>query len=233
MNAPNSLRAPAPRGGFSLIEVLFAIAILMLGILGILALLIAGINSSNLSGGRSQATIEVLNLHARVLGTSNLAGERIFLKRMRDFFYRDPGNTGPGNIWTARQEPCYVQRADFPKVWNATYNVPWNDAFYADSSPVRVDRDSDFFWSCRAGNRPFCKLPKKDPPATPVVPNNAMLLPAYDAPWPNPASNPSAAQLKTARLPTGLCQIVIGVWKNWRPNKEPVAVYTTYLAVEF
>ena len=124
-------------GGFSLIEVIFAILILGIGIVGILSLFVTGINAASWSGNQTFAAMEAQSLLTEVLAEVNGANQRLYLEKIRAV---DPAlQTPPG----AR-----------------SYQTIWINPG-ASATPDQVPRPagyaSDLYWSCRASNAPMNK----------------------------------------------------------------------------
>lgn len=114
--------------GFSLIEVIFAIAMLGIGIVGILSLFTAGLASASRSQNSSNASMEVQSLVTRILTESDNAkpvAKRIVLDRIHK-----PTDAAGSNAheWIHFDE---------------------NMAFSSGIKPVRIDRNRDLFWKCR------------------------------------------------------------------------------------
>ena len=172
-----ALRPPAPRGGplraFSLIEVLFAIAIMGIAIIGILSLFTTGLVSSSASQNLTTAASTAQSLAARVTTEVD-------------------GSTPPGHPFLDRiiQGKSWIQD-------NSNSNVP---ALVDTANP-----DSDLFWSCR-------------------VSKNLMNPNSYDDPTKDDATQPYT---------TGLFQIAVFVYRNYKPGKTPVTVYTTLVTAGY
>jgi type II secretory pathway pseudopilin PulG len=111
-----------PASGFSLIEVLFAIGMLGIGIVGILSLFTTGISAAAWSQNTTSAAMEAQSLYTRILSETNESGERIFLNRIADPS-KPPSPTKPSNDW--------IQSSANER------------------TPVKVDPDRELWWSCR------------------------------------------------------------------------------------
>ena len=114
--------------GFSLIEVIFAIAMLGIGIVGILSLFTAGLASASNSQNSSNAAMEVQSLVTRILTESDNAkpvAKRIVLDRIHKV------GDAPGSN---------------PHEW-----IHFDEAmaFASSSKPMRIDKNRDLFWKCR------------------------------------------------------------------------------------
>lgn len=118
--------------GFSLIEVLFAIGMLGVGIVAILSLFTTGIASAAYSGNLTTAAMEAQSLFTRVISEVTPAPPppltRTFLYRMAN-----SSDNGGGNVDTS---------------WIQSSNKD-------DSTPVKVDQNRDLFWNCRASKNPM------------------------------------------------------------------------------
>ncbi len=159
--------------GFSLIEVLFAIVIMGVGILGILSLFGNGLTFTSASQNTTAAAMTAQSLAGRVVTDVDTA--------------------------TPPNHP-YLDRIVMGKSWvqDAT-GTP---------VPVRFDganADNDLWWSCRASKNPM---------------NPA----AFDDPTKDNAAQP---------YPTGLYQIAVFVYRNYKAGKQPVAVYTTLVTAGY
>ncbi|HYG73635.1 MAG TPA: hypothetical protein VEK08_01280 [Planctomycetota bacterium] len=174
----------ARNSGFSLIEVLFAIGMLGLGIVGILALFTTGLSAAAWSGNMTSAAMEAQSLYTRVVAeTDKNTGQRIYLKRIKDpnLATTDPK---PDNMWIH------------------------NDS--NQEKPEQVDLDRDLWWQCRVSKYPM----DKDDPMNP-----------------NKDGDQKAPQ--EPMLPTGLYQIAIAIYRSWKPGKDPLCVYTTYVTAGY
>lgn len=126
----NQTRRSLPRraapSGFSLIEVMFAIGMLAIGIVGVLSLFTTGIQAAAWSNNMTSASMEAQSLYARVMGEVDPAGNRIFLCRIDD----------PKN----------------PMVQNPNNPHPAHEWIHTDSNqkdPVQTIPDGDWWWQCR------------------------------------------------------------------------------------
>lgn len=107
-------------GGFSLIEVLFAIGMLGIGIVGVLSLFTTGISAAAWSGNMSTAAMQAQSLYTRVVAEVDSNGVRRFLKRIND----------PSTLNDPDQEWIQTDQGD-------------------QKDPVRVEEDSDWWWAAR------------------------------------------------------------------------------------
>src|SRR5471032_1561427 len=83
-----------PRG-FSLIELLFAIAIMGFGIMGILSVFVTGLSAAAWSENSTVGSIEAQTLAAKITGDVDAAGNFIYLNRIEA-----PASTlFPNNEW--------------------------------------------------------------------------------------------------------------------------------------
>ena len=190
------------RGGFTLIEVLFAIAILGVGIVGILTLFVSGINMAGWAGSRSQASMEAQSLYAQLLSyhipdaDPNKPGIRGYIEVMRDEFY-------PSNKWAGAAGTTYISK------WLHAYNFtsPSASATLVEE-PVPISAGHDYWWQCRVTNYMMNKDEPLDKSQDVTVPKD------------NPIN------------PPGLVEVAIGIYKQWKTGKEPLAVYTTLISLE-
>jgi prepilin-type N-terminal cleavage/methylation domain-containing protein len=176
--------------GFTLIEILFAIAILGVGIVGILSLFISGISAASWAGSRSAAAMEAQSMFGQVVSFEDPlpanAGKRLYLERMKSKFFTAP----PDSKWIS----------------DAKLNV-WVHNSGGTVTPEPVAAGSDFSWQCLAANY---MLPKDSPLTTDTGAKGA-------------SAKPNAS---------GLVEVVIAIYKSYRPGKEPISVYSTLLTLE-
>jgi prepilin-type N-terminal cleavage/methylation domain-containing protein len=171
------------KAGFTLIEILFAIAILGVGIVGILSLFISGISAASWANSRSAAAMQAQSMFGQVVAATDPAAptKRLYIERMKLKFF------GAGN-WLS----------------NAPLSGWFHNAGDSDATPVAVAAGSDFYWQCLAANYMLAK----DNPLNATVP---------------PGSKTNAA---------GLVEVVIAIYKNYKPGKEPISVYATLITLE-
>ena len=129
MSQPTSNRTSPALGrrmntrGFSLIEVMFAIGMLAIGIVGVLSLFTTGIQAAAWSNNMTSAAMEAQSLYTRVVAEVDPAGNRIFLCRIND-----------------------------PKNPILTPNHPAHEWIHTDSNqrdPVQTVPDGEWWWQCR------------------------------------------------------------------------------------
>lgn len=118
--------APAGRGkrgkqGFSLIEVLFAIGMLGIGIVGVLSLFTTGISAAAWSGNMTSAAMQAQSLYTRVVGQVDINNKRMFLNRINN----------PENYTDADPDNEWIHVAGNVK------------------DPIRADAETDWWWQCR------------------------------------------------------------------------------------
>jgi prepilin-type N-terminal cleavage/methylation domain-containing protein len=196
---------PRSGAGFTLVEVLFAIAILGVGIVGILTLFVSGINMAGWAGSRSQASMEAQSLYAQILSyvhpapvAPHVANTRNYVEVMRDKFY--PTTAGVPK-WAGGGTPgtpisIWIQAYNF-----GTATDKSGDAY---KNPVPISLGHDYYWQCRVTNY---MMDKKDPIGT---------------------ATPATADIN----PPGLVEVALAIHKQWKPGKEALAVYTTLLSLE-
>ncbi len=116
-------------GGFSLIEVLFAIGLLGTGVVGVLALFTTGLSAANYANNLTNAAMEAQTLYTRVLTETDNSGRRVFLYRIQD-----PNNATsrlPANDWI-------------------------HDSG-GGSTPIPMIDNPEFSWQCRVTHWPMDK----------------------------------------------------------------------------
>jgi type II secretory pathway pseudopilin PulG len=130
--------ATAGQGGaFTLVEVLFAIAILGVGIVGILSLFVSGVGAARWAGRRSGAAMQAQSLYSQILTYEDNAGLRVYPKKMQETFFEATGawKKTPAMIWVQSLVP-------------GPYDANSRD-------PVQVSEQSRFWWQCKVGNYMF------------------------------------------------------------------------------
>jgi Tfp pilus assembly protein PilV len=174
--------ARARPGGFSLIEVLFAIGMLGIGIVGVLSLFTTGISAASWSGNVTSAAMEAQSLYTRVVAEVDTNNERVFLNRIND-----PKNP-------VAQDPA----------------ATWIHTSSDQEDPVLVDEEREWWWQCRVSKYQMDL-------ESPLDQNK-------DADKMDPSAKP---------YPMGLYQIAIAIYRNWRPGRQPVVVYTTFVTAGY
>jgi prepilin-type N-terminal cleavage/methylation domain-containing protein len=199
------LRPGRPRSivGFTLVEVLFAIAILGVGIVGILTLFVSGINMAGWAGSRSQASMEAQSLYAQILSycdnpTLPTLPKRFYIEIMRDKFYPSSGSPAAPK-WAATPTSIWIHQCIMGSASDRTGNSYKN--------PIPISSGHDYSWQCRVTNY---MMDKKDPINV------------------DPSPAPTAADIN----PPGLVEVALAIYKQWKPGKEALAVYTTLLSLE-
>lgn len=122
------------RSGFSLIEIIFAIAMLGIGIVGILSLFTTGIARATWAQNTTAASMEVQSLVTRILTEVDTSKppKRVVLE------YIHPAGDPPGqskNEWIHFDE---------------------NMKFAGSKTPIIIDQKRDYYWKCR------CRAVKSD-----------------------------------------------------------------------
>ena len=127
-NAPR--RKPS---GFSLIEVIFAIAMLGIGIVGVLSLFTAGLTSASKAANSSSASMEVQSLLTRILTESDGDGTKPVSHRLVLDRINVAGNPPGSNLhpWI-----------HFETKTDGT--ITFSDS----EKPARIDPKRDLFWKC-------------------------------------------------------------------------------------
>jgi prepilin-type N-terminal cleavage/methylation domain-containing protein len=212
-------RRRGTRRGFSLLEVIFAIAMLSIGIIGILSLFTTGISLASDSANLTAASMEAQSLLTRILSETRGTGvnaERVFLKKI------NPG--------TKEKCPEYIQ-ATFSKD-----GVKWGSG----KEPVLIDPDRDYWWVCRV------KPVRSDyrPPSAPgdaPAPVNKLWRPPFDPVDPLDLAEGKQGSWKDnasdGDVVTGLYEVAIGIWKNYgggyKHKKKPIVVYTAFVSAGY
>lgn len=205
----NTLRLRPRPSGFSLIEVIFAIAMLGIGIVGILSLFTAGLTSASRSQNSSAASMEVQSLLTRILtesDTTKPVARRIVLDHIHDV--RRPDSAPGDNLheWIHFDE-----------------NMKFTDSDKA----VRIDSKRDLFWKCR------CKPVHSDKDANGnIVDWYAPMNP--DDPFDTAYTDKSVA---ATIYVNGLYEIAIAIYRSQtdevKPTQKPIATYTTFVTAGF
>ncbi|MGD0088955.1 MAG: hypothetical protein ABSE73_03475 [Planctomycetota bacterium] len=117
--------------GFSLVEVMFAIGMLGIGIVGVLSLFTTGIQAAAWSNNMTAASMEAQSLYTQVMAEVDPAGNRIYLCRIDD--PKNPVAQKPANYWIHTDSGSGRQ---------------WLD-------PVLVSPDMDWWWQCRVSKYPM------------------------------------------------------------------------------
>lgn len=195
--------------GFTLVEVLFAMAILGVGIVGILSLFVSGINMAGWAGNRSQASMETQSLYGQIISYSSTdtsisppESKRLYIEIMRTKFY--PGVAGAYKWANGTNQAI--------SIWlhqNALTDFTGAKTGPTFSDPVIISLGHDYWWKCRVANY---MLDKKDPMST--------------------EADVDTPELKAKINPPGLVSVAIAIYRQWKRGKEPLAVYTTLLSLE-
>ncbi|HEY3323659.1 MAG TPA: hypothetical protein VGP72_24605 [Planctomycetota bacterium] len=140
----NGVRRYGRPSGFSLIEVLFAIGMLGMGIVGVLALFTTGISAAAWSGNMTSAAMEAQTLYTKVLAESDANGKRIYLAKIQDPDNPVPWEKTPIRKWihgeTETEEPTQILSALTKQV-----------------------EDPELWWRCRVSRFPMSKEDPMDP----------------------------------------------------------------------
>jgi prepilin-type N-terminal cleavage/methylation domain-containing protein len=194
--------------GFSLLEVIFAIAMLSIGIMGILSLFTTGIARATWASNTTAASMEAQSLLTRIMAETDNGNppKRIFLERLKGI------GAGGG----------YVQ---------ATFSDT-GVGISSSSKPVLVDKDRDIFWVCYA--KPVASEYKGRRADNTLISVDKLWKPPLDPndPLDLIKDKPGYSDTGNVYKTTGLYEVGIGVWKNWKEaqkNKKPIVVFTTFV----
>ncbi len=195
---------PQPHG-FSLIEIIFAIAMLAIGIVGILSLFTTGIARATWAQNATGASMEVQSLVTRILsetGSDPRNTDRLILKQIH--VAGDP--PGESKVeWIQFDENLKLGSGD---------------------KPVRVDEKRDYWWKCR------CRGVRSDrdadgkvvdwyPPMSPDDP--------FDKTYTDKSKSPNFVN-GLYEIAIAIYKSSDG---NDLANKKPIAVYTTFINAGF
>ena len=201
----NMLRLRSRPSGFSLIEVIFAIAMLGIGIVGILSLFTAGLTSASRSQNSSSASMEVQSLLTRILTESD-ATKPVAKRIVLDHIHL-AGNPPGDNLheWIHFDE-----------------NMNFSDSDKA----VRIDSKRDLFWKCR------CKPVHSDKDASGnIVDWYAPMNP--DDPFDTSYSDKSTSPNFVNGLYEIAIAVYRTQTDDVRPTQKPIATYTTFVTAGF
>src|SRR5438128_1117501 len=121
-------------GGFSLIEVLFAIGMLGIGIVGILSLFTTGLSAAAWAGNMTNAAMEAQSLYTRIISETDAQNKRVFLNRIND--PSNPTAADPDNEW----------------IHNDTNNIT---PTLIDLNIVPSGEERELYWQCRVTKFPM------------------------------------------------------------------------------
>src|SRR6185295_7962014 len=193
--------------GFSLIEVIFAIAMLGIGIVGILSLFTAGLASAARSQNSSNASMEVQSLITRILTESDNA-KPVAKRKVLDYIHKSTDSAGSNaHEWIHFDE---------------------NVKFVNSSKPVRIDEKRDLFWKCRCKPVHSDRNDKGDvvdwyPPMSPDDPFEM--------------NSKYTDKSKAKQYVNGLYEIAIAVYRSQKDeisdSQQPIAVYMTFITAGF
>lgn len=212
----NIQRQQRRSSGFSLIEVIFAIAMLGIGIVGILSLFTAGLSSASKSQNSSIASMEVQSLLTRILTESDGDGTKAVSKRL---VLEHINPTPVGNTFS--------QPGNNPHQWIQFETADNGTISFTDQEkPCRVDTKRDLFWKC------LCKPVHSDkdsnnnvvawyPPLSPDDP--------FDTSYSDASASPAYVN--------GLYEIAIAIYRTQKDEvkdgQKPIATYTTFVTAGF
>jgi prepilin-type N-terminal cleavage/methylation domain-containing protein len=192
--------------GFTLVEVLFAIAILGVGIVGILSLFISGYSAASWASRRSAAAMHAQSLYAMIL-----------TQAQPDPDYPNPDKERRAYI-KKMQQAFFTGTPDAPQ-WNTSAKKIWlHPGGTSEPSPIefmdsagKAERQSEYFWACKAGNYNF-----------------SLTDPLRE----DDTSKPDSGQQVVVN-PPGLVTLALGVWKSYSAGKDPISVYVTLVALDY
>ena len=191
-------------GGFSLIEIIFAIAMLGIGIVGILSLFTTGIARATWAQNTTAASMEVQSLVTRILTEvdNSATPKRVVLE------YIHPSGDPPGE---SKYE--WIQFDE-------------NMKFSSSEKPIRIDQKRDFFWKCR------CKAVKSDRDITGVLVDWYPPM-SPDDPFDKSYQDKSKSPNFVNGLYEIAIAIYKSSDENDLEKKKPIAVYTTFVTAGF
>ncbi len=203
--------------GFSLIEVIFAIAMLGIGIVGVLSLFTAGLTSASKASNSSAASMEVQSLLTRILTESDGDGTKPVSHRL----VLDQINVS-GNPPGTNQHP-----------WIHFETKPDGTISFANTEqPCRIDPARDLFWKC------LCRPVHSDRNGDGSI---AVWYPPMnpDDPFDTNYVDSSAARDATGKpvWVNGLYEIAIAVYRTQKDQvpagAKPIQWYTTFVTAGF
>ncbi len=120
--------------------------------------------------------------------------------------FEDPANAGKRLYLERMKVKFFTAPPDSKWISDSKLNV-WVHNSGGTATPEPVAPGSDFSWQCLAANY---MLPKDNP----LNPNTTA---------PGTSAKPNAS---------GLVEVVIAIYKNYKPGKDPISVYSTLLTLE-
>jgi prepilin-type N-terminal cleavage/methylation domain-containing protein len=203
--------------GFSLIEVIFAIAMLGIGIVGVLSLFTAGLTSASKAANSSSASMEVQSLLTRILTESDGDGTKPVSHRLVLDRINVAGNPPGTNA--------------YPWIHFET-KLDGSIAFSDSEKPARIDPKRDLFWKC------LCRPVHSDRDATgAIVAWYPPLNP--DDPFDSSYKDASAARDSTGKevFVNGLYEVAIAIYRTQKDDvptgQKPIQWYTTFVTAGF
>jgi len=210
--------------GFSLIEVIFAIAMLGIGIVGVLSLFTAGLSSASKSQNAATSSMEVQSLLTRILSESDGDGKnptpvRLVLDHINP---RPKSGVATGNKPGNNPNPWIHFKTDDKGVIT----------FVDNEKPCQIDPKRDLFWKC------VCRPVRSDRDA------NGSIVAWYPPLNPEDPFDTSYVDNSKARdsagspaYVNGLYEIAIAIYRTQtdevKDGQKPIQTFTTFVTAGF